>query len=721
MKRPAAALAAALALASPPGRAGPENPEWHEVVVPASSIELGLGQLGNAPAAAGNVFGSAERGPYAIAGFDWRGGALYDSPSATRWRLAGNQLGLDSRELRGEYGEQGRYRLRFDHDRLPGFPATEGYRTPFVGAGGTALILPAGLLRASASPLTGAAGLTAALRPFAAGSTRQRAGLSWSLALTPEWALSTSLREDRQNGSRLTGATLGSGGSSIAMLLPEPVRTTTRRFEAGLGYQKDGAHLRLAYSGALFRNDIDGWTFESPFSLANTQPLNRMGSAPDNQAHQIGVSGGYPLGRTTRLTGALAYGRQLQDATFLPYSTAAGSPVLPRDSLDGLVVIRRLNLKLTSRPLRDLRLNTAYKFDSRDNRTPVEHYTLPGLNGAGEVGAAGIVAANTPYSRRQRLGQVEGIYAVRPGSDLTLAVQREETARYCNGLPDCVEVGRARENTLRAEWREEFALGVAGRIGWRGAARRGDDYRRYAESVELAGMRKFFLADRQREQWRAGVNALLTETLSLGVDVDASRDRYDRSPYGLQAGDSQTANLDLSQTIGDDLSIAVFCGRENLRSRLASSYATTAPGNVTAEIPGAQWQARMDERIDTAGISLRHKGLLSGLLEVDADLVSVRARSPYAVFGGAALPASQQPQALPEVGSRSTELRLNVRYAIDDLSAWRFAYLYRRLASADFALDLYAPAMYARLLGTNETAPRYAAHLLGVSYLRSFR
>ncbi len=39
-----------------------------------------------------------------------------------------------------------------------------------------------------------------------------------------------------------------------------------------------------------------------------------------------------------------------------------------------------------------------------------------------------------------------------------------------------------------------------------------------------------------------------------------------------------------------------------------------------------------------------------------------------------------------------------------------------RQASVDFSLDLYAGAALARLLGTEETVPRYAVHLLGIGY-----
>jgi len=704
-------------LATDATHAAEGDEEWQALVQATSTVEIGTGHIHHAQPAAANALGTGTTGNFLIGGVDLHGG---DLSSATRWRITGNQLGLDSPEISGEIGEQGRYRLRFEYDQMPRFLASENYRTPFLGAGGTALSLPAGY--PVANPQTGAAQIAATRRPFSSDTQRKRTGITGSLWITPEWAFKADFREDRQSGTRATGATLGTGGNSIAMILPEPIDMVTRRFETSLAYQKGGAHLQFAYFGSFFTNDVESWTFQSPFSIANTLSLNRMGSAPDNQAHQLSISGGLPFSRTTKLTGSLAYGRLAQDDAFLPYSTAGNLP--PRNSLDGRVITQRLNLKLTSRPLRDLRLNTTYKFDSRDNRTPVGYYTLPGVSAAqlGEVGAANVQLTTTPYSRRQSLGKVEGIYALHPGSDLTLGIQRENTARYCNGHADCVEVRQSRENSWQLEWRQDFTPGITGRLGYTGANRQGDDYRKYAESIELAGMRKFFLADRRRDQWRGSLNASLTDLTSLGLALDLNQDHYHRSPYGLQSANSRAFNLDLSHRFDDDFSLSLFGGREIFRSTLASSYDNLAPvGNLTAVRPDAQWEALMKDAVDTLGISLRHKGLLGGRISVDADLVQVRSRSPYQVVGGSASSSDGAPQALPDVTSRSTELRLNARYAIDGQSALRFAYLYRRLASADFSLDLYSGATLARLLGTEETAPRYTAHLLGISYLYSFR
>lgn len=717
-------LVCLLLLAPSLARADEAAPEWQELVTPTRRIEIeALGVRGATPSFA-DATGIDPAGGIGL-GFDLRGGALYDSPERQRWRLRAAHLGQDDAQLRGEYAEQGRYRLTLAFDGVTRH-GPEGYATPFLGIGGTALTLPSGLARAKANPVLGEAALDAALHRQALTRELRQGEIGGSIWLDPHWEFRASLGAERQTGLHASGATMGSGGSSIAMILPEPVDSLTRRIDASLGYQAPGRHLRLAYSGSFFGNDVEAYNFQSPFSIANTLLDNRMSLAPDNQAHQLTLSGAYNLGATTRINASAGYGRATQDAPFLAYATAPGTPALPRASLDGEVISRQARVKLSSRPAPGLRLDASYKLDERDNRTPVAEYRLPGVSAAqlGEVGAANLALGNTPYSRANRLGEIDLGYAPRAGGDFALNLRREAIDRDCHGDVACVEVPEARENGWRLEWRREFAPGIGGRFSIGAAQRRGDDYTRYAESVELAGMRKFFLADRDRDQARALLNASLDEAWSLGLALDLNRDRYSHSPYGLQAADNRAAHLDLSYAPDGDVSASLFLGREALRARLDGNYSTSTSNGAALPLANGAWRIDMDDDIDTLGISLRHKGLLGGRIELSVDLALIHSRSPYRIVGGtrsASATVDLAPQALPVVSSLGHEVRLGLRHALDEQAALRVSYLYRRLRGDDYAFDLYAENNLTRLLGSGETTPAHDAHVLGIAYEYRFR
>jgi MtrB/PioB family decaheme-associated outer membrane protein len=713
-----ACLAVSLAL---PGLADEQSEEWRELVTPARHIEIGLGAVHGGTGSLANATGLDTRDGYLVAGFDLRGAPpLEDDGNSARWRLRANELGQEERALAGEYGIPGRYRLEFKLDRIR-HHGGDDYQTPFLGIGGDHLTLPEGVAQADTNTQTGAAPLAQAMHPVDLATTRQRARLAARLNPARGWEFQASASQDSLTGTRPSGVTLGTGGSSIGMILPEPVDSVTRRIEASLAYQQPGRYLRLDYRGAFYNNDLEGYGFQSPFAIPNTLLENRMGLAPDNQAHQMSLSGAYSLGATTRLSASAAYGRLTQDADFLPYSTAAGAPALPRASLDGEVVTRQARVRLTSRPTRDLRLNASYRYDDRDNRTPVSTYTLPGVSSAhlGEVGGANVTLDNTPYSRTTSQTEIETGWDAGRGRDLSLTLRRETVARDCHGETDCVEVPETREHAWRLEWRENLTAGLSARLGLSQALRRGDDYQRYADSVELAGMRKFFLADRDRGQVRARVHADLGVSLSLDMTLDLNRDSYMNSPYGLRSADSRACNIDLGYALDGGLDLNLYAGRETLASRLYSSYSTrvAAPG-VSAEMPDAQWQARLDDTVDIFGLGVRRRGWPSERLDLEADLVLLRARTPYLITGGA-LSASSTPLApepLPRMRSDSIELRLGARYALDSQANLRASYLYRRLSGDDYALDLYRLDSVPRLLGSEEHAPAHQAHALAVSY-----
>ena len=68
-----------------------------------------------------------------------------------------------------------------------------------------------------------------------------------------------------------------------------------------------------------------------------------MGSAPDNQFHQIALTGGYHFSPTTKLVVDGSWARSTQNENFLTGAQNNQLPLgLPTQSLDGLVVSKIL-------------------------------------------------------------------------------------------------------------------------------------------------------------------------------------------------------------------------------------------------------------------------------------------------------------------------------------------------------------------------------------------
>ena len=91
-----------------------------------------------------------------------------------------------------------------------------------------------------------------------------------------------------------------------------------------------------------------------------------------------------------------ALGELRQEDALLPYTINPGVPLtaLPRESLDGKIETTHVDVAFTSRPVSFLRLKGVYRYDDRDNRTPVEQWTrtITDLFDSGES------EPNRPYS-----------------------------------------------------------------------------------------------------------------------------------------------------------------------------------------------------------------------------------------------------------------------------------------------------------------------------------
>jgi MtrB/PioB family decaheme-associated outer membrane protein len=711
-------VSASVSLLSPGARSGetaPESNDLAELIRPSSTVEGGVGIVRGTHSGDGRFFGLGNKETSLLGNIDLRGGGAYDSSDVRRWNVFGSDLGLDTRSLNAEVGAQGAYRLRLAYDELPFFQSN-AYQTPLLGAGSTRLTLPAGFATRAAAGPSALPALGGSFTGFDIGTRRTRSELAFQASLDDAWQVKASYRHDLKDGSKTTGALAGSAGGTV-LLLPEPLHGSTDQFGLSLVYAAHRRHLQLSYTGSLFRNGIDAISYQNPFSSGQLE--NRLGSPPDNQFHQFKIDGAYNLSNTTRLNAAFSQGRMTQDQGFLPYSTNPLVAALPQSSLHGLVITQSLNFKLTSRPWRNLSLLAAYRYDDRDNRTAVSAYT----RSAYEAGSVSTLS-NVPYSRSRSKASLEADYLVQRGSNLNLAIERAGIHRYCHQLPEsCTEVERSSEDTLRAEWRQIFNERISGKLGYAVGARRSDDtYRTLDTATELAGMRKFLYADRDRRQLRSSLTAVVSEALAFNARLDLNRDDYRQSRFGLTGAESRAGSLDASYTVDDDFTLYAFYSREDFTSRLANRY--SGGNQITLELPASEWAASMHDTVDALGVGLKHAGFFSGRLELAVDLIAVHTVSRYQVSGGSCTSSScsgNLPSALPNVTSRQFTLKSEARYQLSRDSSVRLAGQLNTLRSRDYAYEGITATSSTRVLGTNEAPLNVDGHFVGVSYIHRFR
>ncbi len=734
-----------------------ESDALTELVRPQSRIELGVGALSDAAFAAGNFTGLDRKGLYAIGAFDLRGSQyryLNAEDDGTRWRLVGNNLGLDGRALWGEYGRQNRYRLSFGFENTARL-ASDTYQTPFVGGGSDRLTLPPGFQRGAT---TGAMDtLAAQTRPFNIEWRRQRAEVGGIWWLNSDWELRGSLRNDDREGTRIRGLEFGfDGGPLRSALFPEPVNSATQLIDASLAWNGDDQRVVFSYHGSLFRNHIDRLVWDNPYSSAPWVGGNsglpadfpiatgRAALAPDNQFHQFGFTGAHDFSSTTRLTVTANRGRMTQNQAFLPYTITPGlsSVPLPRNSLDGRVETTFLHSRLTMRPIRPLTLNATLRYEDRDNRTPQNEYLYVGgdvLLQPAPLSASDEIRTNLPRSRRQLQFTTEADYRLSPRVAVKAGWEHETVRRTFS------EVERTREDTLRLEMRQVGAGEWTANAGLALLQRRGTQYlfnaphlASYTSAALIAEdaaanncthpldcirlgplQHKFFLADRDRQRLRLAAGYNPDVPVSLQFRLDANDDRYPHSDYGVNRQKSWSASTEASIAFNEDFNATLFYTFDNQQSRERTRQIidTTISGT-----PDNDWINELADKTASIGFGLRHKGLMGGQLEVNVDGIVVRSRTPISTSVGNAIGPGQNPAgALPDLQVRSENINLTARYALDRQTTLRAAYTYRHLNSADWALQQVTLASIAGMIGSNERAPRYTLHGVAVSFIRTFR
>lgn len=745
-----------------------------DLTQPTNSVEVGIHNVDKGSYKFGEYNGLEKKGASADLGFSLRGAS---TDGATQFRVSGKNLGLDNREMAAEFGQQGKFRFNVGYNEIVK-NRSDSFQTPYNGAGSNNLSLPANWATnsrncsvsglgstvgavngtagcgnyfvsqstaagaATATPTGNMGALTAAERAdfhdFNLSTQRKKTDLGFSFAINPQWSLGASAIHETKDGAQAIGQPIN-GTASYQVTLPNPVSYTTNQFNLSLDFKGDKSFAQAAYYGSIFQDGIQSVTFQNPFFSSATPQIaangvvfypfsdqGRFATAPNNQFHQLNLTGGYNFSPTTKLVATASYGRNTQNQDYMPLGTGpwetAPRGVLPQASLNGLVITKAFTLKLTARPIKDLKLAAAYQYDDKDNQTGVNRYfwrdtdlvtpyypttTAPGTSvfpsaTAGPTTLGGMYSnrggtlgiLNLPYSKKIDRANLDADYSITKGQAVKLGYENLKTSYSCNGWSvPCTNATDLKENTWKLEYRNTMLATVSGRIGYLNSERDASDYGNtpYA-TAGLAGdtLTRFFMTDRSRDKWRASINWQPVDAFEMTASYDLTKDSYTlgKNPaattvnvFGMDSTKNEALNLDGSYRLSDKLSFNAFYSRENI-SRVTGSGSAT---NVLSF-----WSADMKDKVDTYGLGFKALQV-GGKWDLSGDYVKSKSDSPYALSGGSQsvnagvtyAPIASTFNDWPSTYSDSDTFRFNASYALDKKSSVRVGYTYQKLSSAD--------------------------------------
>jgi MtrB/PioB family decaheme-associated outer membrane protein len=639
-------------------------------------IEAGIGHVSDDSFKFGEYNGLEDDGAYFIGNATTR----YREEDGSYFDLRIRDLGLDTRYIGIEGGQQGKYSLFLNYDGIP-HNISDSARTPYLGNGSDTLTLPAGWIPAGTTGgMTGTgSGLDATLQDVELETLRKRLSVGASFIPASRWETAIKVRHEIKDGQKRTA-----GDFFQSAQLVEPVDYVTDEVDVSITYTTKKWQSRLAYYGSFFSNDNESLTWDKAYSGFPNVATGALALSPDNQFHQFQFASGYQLSERTRISGDVALGRMEQDEDLLPASTIATPAALPRNKTKAKINTTTANLKIDSAVSSKLRLNAAIRYNDRDNKTPLDDFPTYLAETLGPT-----LVTNRPYSFTDKTAKVGGNYRFSKKTRLSAGYEYETRERTNQ------EVDKTRENTfwgkLKVRARDNLDVTLKAEHGDRDAS----GYN--PEPSQNPLLRKYNLADRKRDS--GGIHAGFTphERVSIGLGFDISKDDYSESVLGLTESREYSVNADAAVMVSETTSMHVFAGRQQIESDQAGSE----------NFSTADWYAKNEDTVNSFGFGVKHQ-LIENKLDVGADYALSRSTGKITVDN----------DQFPDLTADLDTVKLYANYQLKDNMTLRAAYWYEDYNSNAWNLDDVDPDTISNVLTFGEESPDYTAHavMLTVRY-----
>lgn len=537
---------------------------------------------------------------------------------------------------------------------------------------------------------------------------RSALGFDFSKVISSRVQIDASVKSEKKEGSRLWGigmacpspiapgcrATNAAEVGWAVLMTPEPVDANHSQLEGRVTYAGERLNISGGYYGSFYRNEHGSLNPVVPGALYNAvgqllplstglQPIlnNPVALPPDNQAHQLDVTGTYGLSASTKLNFKLAYSQATQHQDFLG-AGLAGAPVGVTD-LDGKVATTLAQVGITSRPMPKLSLSGHLRYQHKDDDTPVALYNIEGTS----------TYTNRQLPRTDIQAKGQAGYQITSDWRGTVGIDYRSIDRG-TFTPTAAVAGitalrqETEEVGVRAELRRRMSENLSGAVSVESSRRDGSNWlldnsgRGVTEVTDAAtagfaynnGIFMPTLADRHRDKIKVSADWQPNEKLALQGVAEVGRDKFSSpSAYGLRKSAMNSLSLDATYALNDKWNLSGFM-----------SYGQQ---ELDQARPEAAFMA-FDNTATTLGLGFTGKPMAK--LEVGGNLAFMDDRSEYAQTldagaGGEAAALLAATGGLPDTVFRQTTLKVFGKYTLDKLSSIRLDLVHQRTKWTDWA------------------------------------
>lgn len=472
----------------------------------------------------------------------------------------------------------------------------------------------------------------------------------------------------------------GTFGFNNAVELPVPIDTRTTDIQTALEWANTRGLLRVGWDGSAFHNSVESVTWDNPLrfgpDLATTPSQGRMALWPGNTLNYLHGTGSVSLPARGRLTGYLAVGQGRSNQDLLPFTinTAIAPIALARPTADATHQMTIAQLTFAARPARLLSFNAKYRYADVDVQTPI--FDRPGGTVAYDSSFQAVAGSSQYHSVKRSTFDADGAFQVVPSTSIKVGFSHLGTD-YTSRIWESTA-----ENVFRLSVDTTGNQYVMLRGVYENRQREGDGFEAGAleEVGELAGLRHYDIADRDRQRLTLIANVTPGGIFGLTASAGIGRDEYPDSTHGLLSFDSDQYSAGVSVVPDDRYSLTTSYGWERYRSLQRSRNATSAADQAN---PIRDWTTDFTGKVHFLEAALD----IAEAIERTTVRLSVdwnRSNDTY-LYGLVAGSPLAVPEQLPPVKNEllrseidlsyelSRNLRLGVAYWFDDYNVQDFA------------------------------------------------
>jgi len=653
----------------------------------ATSLEGGLGYVSQDSYKFGEYNGLQKQGWYLIGHITSH---YRNLKNANYWNIEASDIGLETRSLNLQGGRQGLYNVSLFYKELPHY-MSDTARTPFIGNGGNRLTLPSNWV--SGGSTAGMTALNNSLTDVNLETKRTQLGARASYLPTPKWKTSVQYRHETREGKRWIAGSF----YFLAAELVQPVDYTTDLIDATASYSGKSWQAKLAYHGSTFKNQNDSLTWQNPYApIVAGAGQGELSLPPDNQFHQLLASVAVRIGEASRGQADVAVGRMTQNEDFLAATQNPNLSVLPlpAESLQGRVDTANASIKWITDFSEKFNINAAYQYNDRNNKTPryIYDWVITDVNPA-------TPRTNLPYSFTRNALKLKAEYKFENALKTLLGYDYDQFKRTYQ------EVEHSREQSI---WLSavthsldngDFTVKLAHTV------RKKDGYQVITgvDNPENPLLRKYNMADRNRDTLSMRIDVAATVQSSLGININLARDDYPNSAIGLTSSDESILGFDFSSQLAAQTTANFFFSREKITSGVSGSQLYNIP----------DWSGAVRDYFNTTGAGLNHV-LINKRLDMGADYVYTYSTGKITVTeGGTGTP-------LPDIVTELHSIKIYGNYHLSDATVLNASYWYENYSSRDWALDGVNADTIPNNLSLGQESPSYNVSVIMLSLRHRF-